>query len=120
MLRLTCQIVMSCFALIVRPARAFPCSRDVDACIVQGARRAVATEEVKGYATMGGTFKLTFKGHSTDSLSFNAGASIIEVCEEMFYHFFEWNAGAFLFVYIRSYRYKGFVLGRFVFPVSHS
>lgn len=38
------------------------------------------TEASKGYATMGGTYKLTFKGHSTDSISYNAGAADIQVC----------------------------------------
>lgn len=47
----------------------------------QGARRADVVEEQKGYATMAGTFKLTFKGHSTGSLSYNAADADIEVCE---------------------------------------
>lgn len=45
----------------------------------QGARRADVTEAAKGFATMAGTFKLTFKGHSTDSLSYNAAAADIKV-----------------------------------------
>lgn len=45
----------------------------------QGARRADVTEVSKGYAVMGGTFKLTFKGHSTDSISYNADATDIQV-----------------------------------------
>lgn len=45
----------------------------------QGARRADVTEVSKGYASMGGTFKLTFKGHSTESISYNAGATDIQV-----------------------------------------
>lgn len=35
-------------------------------------------EVSKGYASMGGTFKLTFKGHSTDTISYNAGAADIQ------------------------------------------
>lgn len=45
----------------------------------QGARRADVTEVSKGYAVMGGTFKLTFKGHSTDSISYNADATVVQV-----------------------------------------
>lgn len=47
--------------------------------LAQGARRTDVTEVSKGYASMGGTFKLTFKGHSTDSISYNADASDIQV-----------------------------------------
>lgn len=37
------------------------------------------TEVSKGYASMGGTFKLTFNGHTTDSISYNAGAADVQV-----------------------------------------
>lgn len=33
-----------------------------------------------GSASMGGTFKLTFKGHSTDSISYNAADADVAVC----------------------------------------
>lgn len=45
----------------------------------QGARRADVTEASKGYASMGGTFKLTFQGYSTNSISYNADAADIQV-----------------------------------------
>ncbi|CAM9800578.1 unnamed protein product [Ectocarpus sp. 6 AP-2014] len=45
---------------------------------LEGARRADVTEVSKGYASMGGTFKLTFNGHTTDSISYNAGAADIQ------------------------------------------
>lgn len=46
------------------------------------------TEASKGYATMGGSFKLTFKGHSTDSMSYNADATEIQVTKKMLDHRF--------------------------------
>ena len=41
------------------------------------------TEVSKGYASMGGTFKLTFKGHSTTSISYSADAIDIQVAKNL-------------------------------------
>lgn len=46
---------------------------------MQGTSDITTTEILKGYASMGGTFKLTFKGHTTDTVSYNADAIDIQV-----------------------------------------
>lgn len=51
--------------------------------LTQGTSEITVTEVSKGYASMGGTFKLTFKGHSTDSISYNADTIDIQVVNKL-------------------------------------